>query len=93
MSAGRETKEFWLSDTDSLTVKKEIGYRCTPANPDMWFFPVAGYSIHESQCHTCRETAELSLRMYIGEQMALLKEAIAKLPKPNPSEPAAGGKE
>ncbi len=77
MTLERERRMWWVVHND-LPCYLE-GWRCTPANPDCWYFPAAGFSTHESQVFATGEEARAKALRLAEEKAAEARALLAKL--------------
>lgn len=77
MHETREQKEFWVYAEGRVT--KAMGHRCTPGNPDMWWFPAVRFSINEKRCHATKRAAVNEGIEDLSRRISGLETARAKL--------------
>lgn len=73
----REERDFWTAVEGR--VRLATGLDCRPHNPDAWYFPTLGVSMHESQLYATRADAVEHASEWIAVQRRKLMELEAAL--------------
>lgn len=74
---GREERTGWLHING--TVCQAVGYRCTPASPDAFYFPKLGVSMHEDYVYPYAEAAKIKARQWVENERKRLDELARKI--------------
>ena len=75
----RPTREAWVLSRDGERVLHVTGYQCLPENPDYWWFPTAGASVHESAIYATYDAARSVAIANLRARRESIEGAIADL--------------
>lgn len=74
----RLAKMAWVLDEYHMPVFC-IGYHCGPVNPDHWWFPTIGWSVHDSRIYESKADAIVAASKALHREQESIAERINKL--------------